>query len=958
MPKTNRLLLDDMIDSQYSKDLREQVDREGIVHASLLTPEEVDWLLEGDMNAGDGLEQVLVEEMFHRVTGLRVDLSVQGPAAFAVLQAGTAEDQEHNTFTYQVEQANQRLFKSKDLDSGTVPTRTAEDVNRACISLPYPAQRPKGTALDGMRITPHDNPVESAMVNQVTILQVLDHWGVDVEDLCKFVDTIWGIDYTRELVEKVGFARAADLEEYLAAGGRPAPTTYFSPNVSGLLRKVGGPSYDPDMVGYSHWFPGRLKELVKFHLMSSNFLRGSGAITALSMHPNAKQMSTFRPDSLATYKLTLAGSATPTSLRNTVTGKESYNSFIGCRQAAKQALVRKEVAIAEEMKAVMDVVAGSGADRLYGPDVFANLKDDGSPLAVNDVKHGKSTIHTLMSAPSKSISILFSIFHGTDDEKTLGNVSTLCNETLAISCLYAHIESLAQLWCNLERLPGFGPALKSYNILDACKVTDIDILIHGNPNAGQRELASKYMVMRLITSTGPSVRAAIEDAARMATQKSISIARLAGRTYRLGRHFRLAKLVTDLLGYVNKTRPFSYLASAVRNHHQGFRARSVLVADARGLQNVLDLQKDWDSFTSDKKVGGDKVAHNRVRPLFARVRHDWEIFYSKKYNHIMGSLFLLTKISGGGLNTLDPPDWDKTDDYETLLTYGLAIEAICTIASAAAFRFAKVQAPFIDPRCEEKGEPIDMLKRTVEDYTAAVRGSKPGELKVVVDLKMGQFGRESYLVKYLKEKVKPFLRAAGLPVDEDNIAKCLGVITPAYGASKWKVELAINECIAADREYLRAADALVEADVLVVAQDLQPNGGQEEEKKEPAQETTFKFDLSQIPLTPGEYIDRRPTCTGRTRDVRDYICLAQLVASGAEECADFAENLSIIEKNMDDVHYRDNKAAYDDLSMCCQTIQFCEPEDVLHTADGRVISGARVLAQSLTGPSAAANVMK
>lgn len=141
-----------MIDSAYTTLIRSEHDKGGDVTHMVVTEEEIDWLMDAeDDDFGDGII-ALTEEAVYRSTGLKVDLSAEGPARSVVIRAGDSELQEHNTFIVSNTGINTQNLIDVERDVDSIPKVTPQDVNYATRSLDFPMTRPINTALDGMGI--------------------------------------------------------------------------------------------------------------------------------------------------------------------------------------------------------------------------------------------------------------------------------------------------------------------------------------------------------------------------------------------------------------------------------------------------------------------------------------------------------------------------------------------------------------------------------------------------------------------------------------------------------------------------------------------------------------------------------------------------------------------------------------------------------------------------------------
>jgi hypothetical protein len=173
--------------SGHSLFIRSSIDSGQDYIGPIWSEAEIDSFLDDDVSnsTNPNLPTEMVEAAMYRLTGLDIDLAVQGAAMLNVSRdtGRSVSDQSHNTIAIEESEAVEREYDPSDPDFSLRPIVTPEDPNVAVGSLDMPVGKPNATKLDLIRMNARENPVEVALMDQLITCQCLYFLGAEIDDL-------------------------------------------------------------------------------------------------------------------------------------------------------------------------------------------------------------------------------------------------------------------------------------------------------------------------------------------------------------------------------------------------------------------------------------------------------------------------------------------------------------------------------------------------------------------------------------------------------------------------------------------------------------------------------------------------------------------------------------------------------------------------------------------------------
>lgn len=670
-----------IISDEFSEMIRGEVETNGCYIGPVFTEEEVDALFDDEDDINDSYTIDLAEAAFYRESGIKVDLAVQGPAAMNVAKAIDETKQKHNTYTVEV---SDTLFRDySDIPDSELPTYTPEDLNVSVKSLDFTSSKPRANRLDLIMFEAQENPIEKSLMDQLTVVQALEHLGADVESLYSYLDTKWGIDYTRELVRDAAIAPIADLEKYLATGGRPAPQVYYSANLMSTMRIIQRPTVDLHGVGYTSAFFGRSAMICKMIMANLHLVYGKGCVKRFSFHANPSQFNTFKESTLTGKKLVAPKCSSRTMMHSSIAGLTSKDDFLRTRQAMKQAETAATVAIQNDLKAIEGMTEmpkmGRFVDMMRGFDVF----DPMSPS--NFVR--KTPVESV--APSKVTTILYGALHHDgmpiDYLVTYGAVVA----TLALQSIDDLKARVAKKYSVIMGNPAMRHVVQSINIgRAASSIPELGDAMYQSPDS--RRFAALYLILRQHSLLKISYADAWATAGNwVVTGDCVSKCRA---THSVMDKRRSVKVVLDILRVVKKTRPFSYVAKS----NIGMANSKFAVSLFDGMK-IHTVQKEIEYMQWVDSIGKGniqkhlaKATNLKVRPIFSKMRDTWAGFYRDLSDNCINAARLIWNLMDIAPASIAYVTWSEDMPTHVAAYIGLAAESVHYEGIRLAYKFANI----------------------------------------------------------------------------------------------------------------------------------------------------------------------------------------------------------------------------------------------------------------------------
>jgi hypothetical protein len=790
------------MDRDFTRHIRDTVEANGIYYGNLYTEAEVDALLDMDIEdtVNPNLPTEAAEELIYRTTGIQVELAAQGAASLTLGSVKDGRFDSRNTLTMIKSELRTRVYDPGHPDTWLVPPRTRDDANLAVSSINFPQRKISGTPLDNLRIDTKDNPAEKALSNALSFAQALHGWGADVAEFCGVVDKVFGISYAMALIEKCGYAETADLDEYLATGGRPPPQVNMSPNRVSQFITRDRPMYAKEDVGAASIFAGRSQELARFISVFTNMCHGDGYQDLFKFQINRAQFSMFDPSVFKGVKLRTDVKPRPSDAAASIADKGTIDSYIRARQAARVAFKTKERTLIKTLglfrarKAVTAVWLGA-AQPMHVPG-----SKDIMQIGLPKYKPA-DPIHQL-AVPTRVNAIAHAICHRTDRDDYVATLDATAIVSCYTSASCENIETFSTRWNGYIAVQGFARSMDAINLSDVTTIAEFEALVK---SADDQKLVGRVAVYhRACMHSTVNVREAISMIDASSTGRDMPKKFGSPRKYRIGKYPRVLRLVYDGA----RGNPYSAIRSASGQLHGRVATKGVVDIDAEQAARMFNK--------AEAEVARSKSKHTKfsayLRIATQGVRDTWANFY---YARARSRLSLLYAMIPGNYRTMSlcVDDIQATltrnaddRDYGKMAIAGLAVEIMVDLAGYLAYKFASISllgfktAPDAD-------KWIESYKKWLSTSFKAEVGFQDS---ISIDLHTEKFGSKSAIVKELgelAEKIAP--EADNLPSAKIIVEL---MIKEFYVTYKDKVSLSLGEMLRKDKSVLTRWDDVTYAD--------------------------------------------------------------------------------------------------------------------------------------------------
>jgi len=775
------MFADSKIDFGFTDYIRDAAESaEGYV-GSLYTDAELDELLFGDDDVNDDFVVRLAEETVKRTTGVSIDLSSQGPASYALVNTTGVEmkEQAHNVYLVHDSKAKLKTYSAEH--RRTVPKITAHDANQGIRNLDIRRQRPVGTQFDVASIEKNENPVERCMLNQLGVIQAIDHYGGDVTGLCSAVDQIYGINFAHALIKRVTLARAADLEAYIASGGRPAPNLYVSANITSRYVIDSRPMLTTEELDLTSLFWTRYANISKFTLTMTNCIRGNGSIPLIKMSMSKAVFPRFRESEFSKFHTEEKIDAPYSLAAETIVSKANLDEFMKTRNSLQSIERYSKMTLYKEAKMIYTPIDRTHqASRGIMAPIFDDIKDDSFGL------RSKWTMFTPeeKAAPSKVSSILLGYFHKEFDENMYFSLEEFCNAVSILAVVPDLRGALPRLFPAVDSSRRIHKVLRSINIERANQaIKDLETMT--SRSADPRRFVAMFLLTRHVQHVRLNIEMGIMTAIhcintkKMTTklrEKRVKITRYAGI---IRFHAILKQVLAVEIGIMpNKKYPTSeaIMHSKVRN---------------KGLFGVEmhRFLKAWSDFEfKEQNRSTLKVFDLSIRDI----RHTWTDFYVEKSRSVFVFPKVVKELIGRGklIMSVKKILGRKTINAEEvdLLYVSAFVESAVMLGRALAFQFYQIKLKNLN-KAELKD--IGAFLPTYRKYLATRDTAEPF---VTINSHIYKFEREeSALAKAANAYAGVLNDRYYLITDRDKHGRA--IMKEAYKRASSLVKFAIKEMI-------------------------------------------------------------------------------------------------------------------------------------------------------------------
>lgn len=792
------------MDKSFTEYIRTTVENDGKYVGPLFLESEVDALFDWPEESNPSLPTDAAEELIIRTSGITVDLAPQNAAVLAIGKSGATATSSYNAIAVRDTEGVKRTYSKTHKDTKHITPITSDDANEAVRSISFPQSRPSGTPLDGLRLDMRDNPAESCLSNALTTVQFLKLTGADVSDLCNVIDKIFGINYSKKLIETSAFAAAEDIETFIASGGRPAPATYVSPNIMTRYVAYHTPRYDAASLNTSSVFMGRCVELAKFVSAFTNFVHGRKYKTDFCFEVNPSGFSKFNPGALEDYACNIDESGRLNRLSSTIPAKRSYDTFVKSRQPARVALIAEKKSIIDTMDAIK-----MSMPTLEWKDTFLF----GTPNELMTGKVQAKVVPNTVTSESdpKRVSARFLHYahkdHSkTDPHKILHMTAAVAgfNTFAAIGCDTS--SSIASYWKDSYATAEFKAAMDHIDTVACWSIKELHAPMQNATNPART--AQVWLAIRHVLHTRTAVRSAHTAISGSKSPRDFPSKMNHRSDLFLGKTLRLYKAIEVYLQIISKTDPYKSRTALNASAHKSRYGVSLLTTSTGMLASIEESWLRWDKAkaaikSQGKDIGGLRAkkaarteANFKMKHVFANCRSKWVDYYCRKFRFIKKQIVTLSDITGCGINSLVKyygPGYSSDSDLKNLAS-GLVMELFIEMGKALAFRFYHVTTP---------GLPMgSTIADSVDKYRAWITAAGSGDVSklISIDSKHEQSKRNSAL----NDAIDTCL-AEALTKDQCGEAaydKARGTILDSYKRSGALVHRAFSESLDIDRSLI------------------------------------------------------------------------------------------------------------------------------------------------------------
>jgi len=781
-----------VIDREYTRRIRNELDNGRDVHVTLFTPDEVDFLLDMEDGENEGYVVDLVEEVFVRSHGLRLDLAVEGPANVNVASTTIEMENRHNVYMVSQNKGRIRRFDTGKYDSALVPRVSPQDANVATVSLDYSAGRPRVTRIEGLKLDTKSDPVETALTNALVSVQTLMSLGMDVDSLIDVVERIWGIDYVRELMNTAAFSPTGSIPDFLASGGRPAPSAYVSPNIMSMYQIVQRPTYDVDDSGVANLFLSRSALLTKFiSCMTHMFVEGS-ALNLMTFSPNPAQFSRFDPTKISGTASVSVGSPALTSLRHMVAHLDSYEDYIEHRQSARAAVRAEKWTVERDMNAMAVAALKPNALSFASVNVYRS-----EPIM--SMSHVKSIVVPVTSedaAPSRLAAVAWGMFH---NEKTPTMYKTLLEIRICMlgwCLLETDPNKVSSWWREFSHVPGIASVLSGMNVARFANNSEVMALM-SLPARGL-DSAGLWVMFRIANMLRESVCAAFDSAISYRDTGKLPLSMDPIKPYRIGTLFRSIMFANEYLSKVMNVAPFKYSKSVTAAIAEQLSHRGALRVSTKAIAHSSKSYDEWLGYTKNSKVSEAKSAEARTRQLFSIIKADWSNYYYGKAVSIDNTLKYLNKVqSFADVRLIDvEANMPHTRGYQHVFASGLLAEIVLCHGRALAYKFVSVTLNVDLGASTGKDATKETFERYIEFLKSVTLDAAMDAVTVDLHIDKLLCAENSHAKKALNKSVSDIMKRSWIFTDcADMIEEA---IVEAYETDAYVVGRTVREAVRSD----------------------------------------------------------------------------------------------------------------------------------------------------------------
>lgn len=780
-------IADTRIDNNFTKILRTALETRGKVTAPVITIGEARALTRGDFLTTADLPLHLTRAALFRSTGLDVDLATQGPASSNIVKKGASVNQQHNTFSVSLDESRDRRFRSTTTDHENVPKLTPQDANRAVGSLDFPSTRPRGTPIQGLKLDDKENPYEKVFVDQLTVGQIMHHWGADYMPIVKYIDRAWQITYAKELIENVSLCRASDLTAYLANGGRPAPSVYISPNIMSRYTVDESPRVSFEKLGYSGAFVGRSRKMAQFIMATLGIVYGEGCTFVEDFHMNPAHLSKFSTDDLVEWVIELPSQVPRALGRETIAAIDTYDEYVRARLTVRSA----ETATREHAKDVLNALAATRSKALdsYKNRVF--MKGDTAIMATINTASVNKDVATENAAPSRLTALLLAIFHGPPDPAKYLTLVSTCHALLVLAFMDYESDAYVLIWKHLMQGPGLHDLVEVLNLSRIKEIEEVNAMLRVYPRIRNRELIAHYVIGRQIAFMKTTINSAVYETNTLIFRdtKDPLFGSKEIVVQKVGKLVRPIRLVEDMLNYTYGTRPYSYLT----------RFKQVAVTESAKCSLLIHRNDAVYAYL----IMADNHNMHRMRPLVSSLRHTWCGYYLNEALMIKRLVRSICAVEPKATCRLDSKVFDDTTRVgkSEWLIRGFALEYAAAMSKYFMYKWYHISPGTLaaDLVVDDKMVASEFWTSTVNAYINALKAGK--DIKFKVDPKAHQLAINSGIRADVAKRLEEFAAICNETGGEQvRLVKAMtNVVRDHYANNSWVFEATLKDAINNDR---------------------------------------------------------------------------------------------------------------------------------------------------------------
>jgi len=350
------------------------------------------------------------------------------------------------------------------------------------------------------------------------------------------------------------------------------------------------------------------------------------------------------------------------------------------------------------------------------------------------------------TGPSKTTALLMAAFHRDD-------VSDMMESYDSISALFMVLNSagprkipLAQSWFTIAKMKGMCKLLASIPVARVKQISEARALFDNTTD--ERRMANVYLISRSVTLASIPMRAAFMTLRQVLVSGKMLTSLKNKHSLMTGRMFRAYRVYESIAANIHGLRPFTYAHRVRKAYSWEVNSCSILDLSYKSLLRIATESISYENYVASKKVSESTGNQARARHLFSSMRKEWTAHYENRMVTFLQAA-IMTYDLDKTTSFRKHDNMESSTDIQVNL-YCMVNEYLVLLGRALAFRFARITFPIATTG------GLDSLNHTVNAYRELLNSVSRQEAigGITVDMKMGQWDNNSYLMKHAVVKLK------------------------------------------------------------------------------------------------------------------------------------------------------------------------------------------------------------